>query len=132
MPDRIVTNSLSHLLDSARIVPDLVDLLAPGQICYLVGGALRNVYLGLPVSDFDFTLADDPTDLAQKFAERLDGHWFSLDETRAQSRVVVKTESGPVFYDFAPWRAATIEEDLRLRDYTVNALALPLHPDDRT
>ncbi|NIQ97642.1 MAG: CCA tRNA nucleotidyltransferase, partial [Desulfuromonadales bacterium] len=71
--------------------------------CWLVGGALRNARLGLPVDDFDFALAVDPTDLARRFATRIGGHWFFLDEARLQSRVVARTDDGTVSYDFSPW-----------------------------
>lgn len=104
-----------------------VSLLAGGKELYVVGGALRDLLLGRPLADVDFAAPDDPTPLAQAFARRTGGRWFFLDETRRQSRVAMKTGDGVRTCDFAPFRAPGLEEDLRLRDFTVNALALPLH-----
>lgn len=117
---------LRNTLVQAR-VPLLASLLAPDMECYLVGGALRDWQLGRPVSDFDFAVSGDPTDLARKFAESVGGHWFMLDAERRQSRVVSKKQAAlPFTYDFAPYRAEDLSGDLRLRDFTINALALPI------
>lgn len=117
---------LRNILVQARI-PLLASLLTPGVECFLVGGALRDWQLGRPVSDFDFAVSCDPTELARKFAEAVDGHWFMLDAERRQSRVVTRPQDAPpLSYDFAPFRADDLAGDLRLRDFTINALALPI------
>jgi poly(A) polymerase len=116
--------SLRKILTGARLLPDLVELLGPREPCYLVGGALRDWLLGREVTDFDVATPGDPTDLAQRFAGRVGGKWFLMDRQRRQSRVVVKGQGR--IYDFAPFRAPDLEADLRLRDFTVNAMALPL------
>lgn len=113
---------LSRLLAEGRILPDLIDLLGEDESCHLVGGALRDHLLERTVSDFDFATPGDPTPLARRFAVRVGGKWFVLDRERAQSRVV----AGGRTYDFAPFRAPDLPGDLRLRDFTVNALALRL------
>ena len=51
-----------------------------------------------------------------------------MDSLRRQSRVVVPRDAGGWAFDFAPLRAPTLNEDLRLRDFTVNAVAWPLSP----
>lgn len=117
---------LRNTLAQAR-VPLLASLLSPEVECYLVGGALRDWQLGRPVADLDFTVSCDPTDLARAFAAAVGGHWFMLDAVRRQSRVVSgKRAALPFTYDFAPYRAADLAGDLRLRDFTINALALPV------
>lgn len=114
-------------LTAGRPLVLLQRMLAPGQSCYLVGGALRNAFLGRICQDFDFTAPYDPTDFARRIARRLGGHWFYLDEQRRQSRVVLDRRGDKVSFDFAPFRAAALAEDLRLRDFTVNAMAVALH-----
>lgn len=89
---------------------------------YLVGGAVRDLLLGRSAVDFDFTSEHDPTPLARTFATRCEGHWFWLDEQRRQSRVVIADGT----FDFAPWRAPTLAEDLAARDFTINAIAIDL------
>jgi poly(A) polymerase len=108
-------------------VPLLASLLTPDVECFLVGGALRDWQLGRPVADLDFAVSCDPTELSRKFAKAVGGHWFMLDAERRQSRVVTKKQDAPPFtYDFAPYRADDLASDLRLRDFTINALALPV------
>jgi len=90
---------------------------------WLVGGCLRNSILDLPQNDIDISCSGDPTLLAQSWAKQVSAHWFWLDEGRRQSRVLLKDG---LDLDFTPLRASTITEDLQLRDFTINALALPL------
>ncbi len=88
----------------------------------LVGGAVRDALLGRPVADLDWLVAD-PAASAREHAAALGGSPFLLDGERRHWRVVLP--SGAV-HDFVPLRegASTLEEDLRLRDLTVNAMAL--------
>jgi poly(A) polymerase len=119
---------LNQIMTQARI-PRLASLLGPGEECFLVGGALRDWRLGKVPADFDFATPFDPTALATGFAKVIGGHWFMLDAERRQSRIVARVgEGATVTYDFAPFRAADLVGDLLLRDFTVNALVLPLHP----
>jgi poly(A) polymerase len=105
----------------------LSELLATEE-CYLVGGALRDRLLDRECSDYDLITPGDPTPLAKKFSEKINGCWFSLDSGRHHSRVVVKKPAGTLSFDFAPFRCPDLRDDLRDRDFTINALALPLHP----
>ena len=115
-----------HILQQVRILPEMLPLLAPGAGCHLVGGALRDGLLHQQSCDFDFTTPGDPTVLAKAFARSIGGRWFLLDRSRRQSRVLGSVNGMEASYDFAPWRGPTLTEDLRLRDFTVNALAWQL------
>ena len=112
-----------HILQQVRVLPEMLSLLAPGAVCHLVGGALRDGLLHRQSCDFDFTTPGDPTVLAKAFARSIGGHWFLLDRNRWQSRVLGSMNGLQVSYDFTPWRGPTLAEDLRLRDFTINALA---------
>jgi len=90
---------------------------------WLVGGCLRNSLLGLPQVDIDIACFGDPTQLTQLWSAEVAGHWFWLDSKRKQSRVLL---ADGLTVDFAPLRAPSIIEDLQLRDFTINAFALPL------
>ena len=118
-------DNLHAQLVAARILPDLLDVLS-GRPCWLVGGALRDALRGQASKDFDLATPDDPTPIARAFAARIRGHWFLMDALRHQSRVVVPAQAGGWLFDFAPLRAPTLNEDLRLRDFTVNAVAWPI------
>jgi poly(A) polymerase len=118
--------AFTKLLNTPPLPTALLPLPMAAE-AFLVGGALRNARLGLPVTDFDFATPFDPTTLAHAFAARCGGRWFMLDASRSQSRVVwTPPGDSPLTFDFAPFRAAGLDGDLRGRDFTVNALALAL------
>ena len=94
--------------------------------CHLVGGSIRDALLGRPSRDLDLVLAGDPTQLARHFAELRQGTWVPLDPVRRQHRVVIKRKGLIHSFDFSPLRAPTLQQDLRLRDFTINAMAIPL------
>jgi poly(A) polymerase len=96
---------------------------------YLVGGAIRDALIGRQLTDLDLIFPDDPTSLARCFAREIGGHWFWLDKDRRQSRVVPNRDDEGLHYDFALFRAPDLESDLLDRDFTINALALPLAGD---
>ena len=90
---------------------------------WIVGGALRDELLGREVTDIDIAVEGDPETAARELAKELRGPVFRLSEAFGAWRVVDR-DSGRV-YDFAPLQGASIEEDLRKRDFTVNAMARP-------
>lgn len=96
-----------------------------GEI-YLVGGAVRDMLSGAASSDFDFATPGNPARLAGRFARVVSGSPVTLDEERRIYRVVKKTGSGILTFDFSAYRGPTIELDLGMRDITVNAIAIPL------
>jgi poly(A) polymerase len=88
---------------------------------WIVGGALRDELLGREVTDIDIAVEGDPEAAARELAAEVHGPVFRLSEAFGAWRVVDR-RSGRV-YDFAPLQGETIEDDLRRRDFTVNALA---------
>jgi poly(A) polymerase len=90
---------------------------------WTVGGALRDELLGREVTDIDIAVDGDPEAAARELAGEVRGPVFRLSEAFGAWRVVDR-RSGRV-YDFAPLQGETIEEDLRKRDFTVNAMARP-------
>ncbi len=97
------------------------------QEIYLVGGAVRDLLLSRISPDLDFALPSNGISLARKIANSLDADFLALDDERDTGRVVLTNEDGShTFIDFATYRGATLEEDLRARDFTINAIALNL------
>lgn len=94
------------------------------QPVFLVGGAVRDALMGIASHDLDFVLAGNPRPLARKLANTLHGAYYLLDAERNTARVIL-TEDGPLtFLDFASLRGASLEEDLKARDFTLNAMAV--------
>jgi poly(A) polymerase len=93
---------------------------------WTVGGALRDELLGREVTDVDIAVEGDPEVEARRLASEVRGPVFRLSEAFGAWRVVDRRD-GHV-YDFAPLQGPTIEEDLRKRDFTVNAMAREREP----
>jgi putative nucleotidyltransferase with HDIG domain len=91
---------------------------------WIVGGALRDELLGREVTDIDIAVEGDPAAAARERAAEVRGPVFRLSEAFGAWRVVDR--GGGLVYDFAPLQGTTIEEDLRKRDFTVNAMAREL------
>jgi len=105
----------------------IIDVLPADQEIYLVGGAVRDLLISRISPDLDFALPSNGIALARKVANALNAAFLPLDEERDTGRVVVTAEDGKhTFLDFATYRGANLEEDLRARDFTINAIAYNL------
>lgn len=95
---------------------------------WLVGGPVRDLLLARTPHDWDFATTQQAMALARVVADKLDAVYYPLDAERDTGRVVVKHPATrhPITLDFAALRGDTIEADLRLRDFTINAMALSL------
>jgi tRNA nucleotidyltransferase/poly(A) polymerase len=91
---------------------------------YLVGGSVRNLLLDEPDTDWDIATDGDAAKLARLLANQLGGFYAHMHDKA--SRVIVKNETQEISFDIAPLQGRTIEEDLRERDFTLNAIAVPL------
>ncbi len=91
---------------------------------YLVGGYLRDLILARTNKDLDFVLTGRLTDFVKEFAKKINGTFFLLNDRYQTNRVINKKDG--LTYDFTRMRARSIEEDLKKRDFTINALALDL------
>jgi putative nucleotidyltransferase with HDIG domain len=80
------------------------------------------------VEDLDLTVPSGALALARSLADRLGGAFVALDEERGAGRIVVKDGAREYQVDVTDFRAATLEADLRARDFTVNAIAVPVVP----
>lgn len=108
---------------------------------WLVGGAVRDALLGCPSLDLDVTVEGEAVSLALALAEATGGRLTTHE--RFGTHVV---EVGEFHFDIATARRetyshpgalplvepASLDEDLRRRDFTINAIALRLDADLET
>ena len=116
-----ISFSYSPLLDKVRdILPDME--------IHLVGGAVRDMFLNRISPDLDFALPTKGISSARKVANALNADFMILDDERDTGRVVfTDTDGTRTFLDFATYRGNNLDEDLRARDFTINAIAFDLH-----
>jgi putative nucleotidyltransferase with HDIG domain len=91
-----------------------------GVEAFIVGGALRDLFLGRPVREVDLALKE-AGEVSKEFADRAGGAFVPLDCDFGLYRVV----AGENHYDFSLMQGG-IRQDLARRDFTINAMALPL------
>jgi len=137
-----------YMMES-RLTPDqqravaLVQELARGQEMnlYLTGGAIRDIISGFSIRDLDFTVQGNALKL-QRELEKAGGILQGVDEDLRSMYVLLP---GNVRSEIAMARSesyekpgrppeiasGTVIDDLRRRDFTINAMALSLNPGSR-
>jgi poly(A) polymerase len=106
------------------LLETIAAALPADQPLYLVGGAVRDRLLNRLTHDLDFVLPGNALAIGRRLARALDAAYYPLDEERGTARLILKTEDGTrLFLDFASYRGADLESDLRGRDFTINAMA---------
>ena len=91
---------------------------------YLVGGAVRDFLQGKDkIFDRDIAIKD-AEHFAIKIAKKFDGTFIVLDGENKIYRVVLKDKEN--YLDISEIQGSSIEEDLKRRDFTINAIAYDL------
>lgn len=81
--------------------------------------------LGRPVHDLDFALTGDVLKIGRRVANTLGAAYYPLDTEHGTARVILEQPDGRRdVLDFAALRGPDLESDLRLRDFTVDAMAV--------
>lgn len=133
-------NLESHLTAAQNAVLSAVQTAAAEANLglFLTGGALRDMLGGFPIRDLDFTVEGPAVKLARDVAKRGKAQVLAVDDHRKCAEL--HFPSG-VFCEISMARTekygrpgakpvvtpATIHDDLRRRDFTVNAIALSLN-----
>src|SRR3954470_12688740 len=142
MADYIYTMEIRLTPDQLKGVGLIQDVArAAGMNIYLTGGAIRDIISGFSIRDLDFTVQGNPLKLQKDLVKAGATIGFADDDLKALHLVLPgnvraeismarteryeKTGRPPII------SPATIIEDLRRRDFTVNAMALSLNPGSR-
>jgi putative nucleotidyltransferase with HDIG domain len=90
---------------------------------WLVGGAVRDLLMGMRPLDYDIVVRQDPESLAGDISRNTGASFFKLGKNR---QVVFRGQLKDRTIDIVPMAGDSIESDLRLRDFTINAMAVHL------
>lgn len=112
-------------LEHAAPVRAAREALGPdvGQ-AYVVGGTVRDLLLGRPLRDVDLVVRRDVERAARDVGRALGGPVFQLSEAFGAWRALDPDRRWTC--DLSPMQGEDIEADLSRRDFTVNAMAVPL------
>jgi tRNA nucleotidyltransferase (CCA-adding enzyme) len=142
MADYIYTMEIRLTPDQLKGVSLVQDVTrAAGMNLYLTGGAIRDIISGFTIRDLDFTVQGNPLKLQKDF-EKAGARITAVEEdvrtiflalpgnaraeiSMARTERFEKTGKPPIVMP------ATIHEDLRRRDFTINAMALSLNEGSR-
>ncbi|MCB1153058.1 CCA tRNA nucleotidyltransferase [bacterium] len=116
----------ADLIAKLPLLPTIARLAADrGERVWLVGGLVRDALLGRASLDADITVDGDAMALAKAVADEAGARFVALHDAEPTARVVLDG----VEYDLAQWRREDLSGDLRARDLTINAMAMPLTVD---
>ena len=115
-------SALQELIDQCGEIARAV-----GVDTYVVGGTVRDVLLGRAARDLDLAVDRDAMAMARRIADALGGHFVALDDVNVVARVVL--DGGAVRYIDVAQLQGSLEDDLRRRDFTIDALATPIAGD---
>jgi poly(A) polymerase len=115
--------SVASLLDRSSVLAPMREPLRQHDP-WLVGGGVRDLLMGRPLDDVDMVVAGDAQAAAIDLARAVRGHAFSLSERFGAWRVIDRDRRWQS--DITPVRGGGIDADLALRDFTINAMAVPL------
>lgn len=96
-----------------------------GVRAYLTGGFLRDRLLDRSVRDVDLAAEGDPLAIGRDLAGVLEATAVPLDSERGIARLVLPEDAPFRYIDVTPLRG-DIHSDLARRDFTIDALAVPL------
>ena len=120
-------------LEALPVMQQLVDA---GYEAYFVGGSVRDMLLHKPISDVDIATSATPQEVKEIFSHTVDvgiehGTVMVIHHKEGYEVTTFRTEEG--YEDFRHPDKVTfvrsLEEDLKRRDFTINALAIGI--DDR-
>jgi tRNA nucleotidyltransferase/poly(A) polymerase len=87
---------------------------------YIVGGSVRDLLLGRTPVDFDIVVLEDAKKYADKMATQTSGHLVELGNGKhTLYRLIIDNR----IFDVSGADGASIEDDLKKRDFTINAMA---------
>jgi tRNA nucleotidyltransferase/poly(A) polymerase len=87
---------------------------------YLVGGTVRDMIMGGQPTDYDIAAKRPCEPLARHIADKAGSRVIPLGKPDFS---IYRIVSGELTFDVAPLEGGSIDEDLKRRDFTVNAMA---------
>ena len=130
----------SHLSpDQNRVVEEVQAAAGAANVnVFLTGGAMRDMLAGFPIRDLDFVVEGHSLKVAKAICDKTGAKTLATDENRKSAELLFpsgvtaqiamsRQEKYPRSGGKPAVSPATIQDDLRGRDFTCNAIALSLN-----
>ncbi len=134
----------NHLTgDQARALAEVqAAAVSAGVSLYLTGGAVRDMLGGFPIRDLDFVIEGNAVKLAKDLEKHKKAEILEIDDNKKSAELIfpggVTVQMGMAHDERyakpggkAHVTPSSVYEDLKCRDFTVNALALSLNKASR-
>ncbi|MBF0541831.1 MAG: CCA tRNA nucleotidyltransferase [Nitrospirae bacterium] len=118
-------DKLNNLID---ILKGIISEKSSLDNAYIVGGAVRDILIQRPVIDIDIAINTDPYKIASLFADSINGSYVPLNKKFMTARVV----KDKYIFDISILHNGSIEDDIKRRDFTINAMAISLNDKTQT
>jgi putative nucleotidyltransferase with HDIG domain len=120
------SDDLNELLSAAPLVQTARGALDGGQVeeAWIVGGTVRDALLDRPLRDLDLAVRGDPEKAARAIGRAAGGPVFPLSEAFGAWRAMDSARSWTA--DVTAVHGDGIDADLARRDFSINAIAVPL------
>jgi len=90
---------------------------------YIVGGTVRDLILGRSPADYDIAVLENPKQFAKKVSANTAGRLVVMGKP---GQMIFRVVSSDGIFDISPAAGRSIEDDLKKRDFTINAIAYSL------
>ena len=133
----------SRLSPEQRAVMERVQELSRTQDVnvYLTGGAVRDLISGMPIRDLDFTVEGNPVKMVRELEKGGARVVWESEKIRHHEMIFAGDVDGSIsaaredFYERPgvkpEYRFSSVMEDLRRRDFGINAIAISLNTQSR-
>jgi poly(A) polymerase len=90
---------------------------------YIIGGSIRDLLLDRIPTDYDIAVTENPKKIAEKIAKNISGRLVKMGKP---GQMIIRVVSNDNIIDITSLNGSFIEDDLKKRDFTINAMAYDL------
>lgn len=128
-----MNTTILNQIKQDKILSKIADEFPNNEI-YIVGGTVRDFYFGIKSYDRDIIVCEaDAKDFALKLNKIFDSAYVPLDEENKIYRIVLhekEDDNHQSIIDITNPIGGNIEQDLKRRDLTINAIAVNIHTEE--
>jgi tRNA nucleotidyltransferase/poly(A) polymerase len=90
---------------------------------YIIGGSIRDLLLDRIPTDYDIAVMENPKKFAEKIAKNISGRLVKMGKP---GQMIIRVVSNDNIFDITSLNGSFIEDNLKKRDFTINAMAYDL------